>query len=135
MLQSGNPRSLRAPDYERMPNGPFGIALSTRADAIAVESAVHRRLRELGHGLQSDVDYDKEFSYKREWYSHIHPDEVWSMVIEEARPFLGLGPNNSFKPTPHRGVGHAYALRLHMSAAPPRVGLTQALGAYCCALL
>jgi hypothetical protein len=37
-------------------------------------------------------------------------------------------PNNSFKPTPHRGVGHVPALRLHASAAPPRVGLTQALG-------
>ena len=38
-------------------------------------------------------------------------------------------PNNSFKPTPCRGVGHVlFALRLHVSAAPPRVGLTQALG-------
>ena len=39
-----------------------------------------------------------------------------------------LGPNNSFKPTPHRGVGHVPALRLHASAAPLRGGLTQALG-------
>lgn len=104
MLQSGNPRILRAPDYERMPNGPFGIALSTRADAIAVESAVHKRLHALGNGLQSDFDYDKKASYKREWYSHIHPDEVWSMVIEEARPFLGLDPNNSFKRMPVSGI-------------------------------
>ena len=37
-------------------------------------------------------------------------------------------PNNSFKPTPCRGVGHVLTLRLHTSAAPPRVGLTQALG-------
>jgi hypothetical protein len=41
----------------------------------------------------------------------------------------GPQPNNSFKPTPHRGVGHVPALRLHVSAAPPRGGLTQALGA------
>jgi hypothetical protein len=40
-----------------------------------------------------------------------------------------MRPNNSFKPTPHRGVGHVPTLRLHASAAPPRVGLTQALGA------
>ena len=38
-------------------------------------------------------------------------------------------PNNSFKPTPHRGCGHVPALRLHVSAAPLWVGLTQALGA------
>jgi hypothetical protein len=37
-------------------------------------------------------------------------------------------PNNSFKPTPHRGVGHVPTLRLHVSATPPRGGLTQALG-------
>ncbi|MEY3359583.1 MAG: hypothetical protein RLZZ537_12 [Pseudomonadota bacterium] len=90
MLQSGNPRLLRAPDYERMPNGPFGIGFSTRADAIAVESAVHQRLRQLGYGLKGDFNYDKEVSYTREWYSHIHPEDVWLMVIEEARPFLEL---------------------------------------------
>ena len=39
-----------------------------------------------------------------------------------------IGPNNSFKPTPCRGVSRVPALRLHASAAPPRVGLTQALG-------
>jgi hypothetical protein len=33
-----------------------------------------------------------------------------------------MGPNNSFKPTPHRGVGHVHA------ATPLRGGLTQALG-------
>ncbi len=37
-------------------------------------------------------------------------------------------PNNSFKPTPCRGVSRVPALRLHTSAAPPRVGLTPALG-------
>jgi hypothetical protein len=41
---------------------------------------------------------------------------------------MQLRPNNSFKPTPHRGVGHVPALRWHMSAAPTRGGLTQALG-------
>ena len=40
----------------------------------------------------------------------------------------GMRPNNSFKPTPCRGVGRVHALRLHTAAAPPRVGLTQALG-------
>ena len=42
---------------------------------------------------------------------------------------LGAVPNNSFKPTPCRGVSRVlFALRLHASAAPPRGGLTQALG-------
>ena len=36
--------------------------------------------------------------------------------------------NNSFKPTPHRGVGHVPTLREHASATPLRGGLTQALG-------
>jgi hypothetical protein len=37
-----------------------------------------------------------------------------------------VSPNNSFKPTPHRGSSHMPA---HVSAAPLRGGLTQALGA------
>ena len=45
-----------------------------------------------------------------------------------ASPGFGWSHNSSFKPTPCRGVGHVPALRLHASAAPPRGGLTQALG-------
>ena len=37
-------------------------------------------------------------------------------------------PNNSFKPTPHRGVNSVLCATLHAVAAPPRGGLTQALG-------
>ena len=37
-------------------------------------------------------------------------------------------PNNSFKPTPLRGIACVPALRLHAFAATARVGLTQALG-------
>ena len=40
----------------------------------------------------------------------------------------GLAPNNSFKPTPHRGVNSALYATLHAVAAPLRGGLTQALG-------
>ena len=39
-----------------------------------------------------------------------------------------LGPNNSFKPTPHRGVNSALCATLHAVDAPPQGGLTQALG-------
>jgi hypothetical protein len=38
-----------------------------------------------------------------------------------------LSSNNSFKPTPHRGVGHVPALSWRASAASLRGGLTQAL--------
>ena len=37
-------------------------------------------------------------------------------------------PNNSFKPTPHRGINSALYATLHAVAAPLWVGLTQALG-------
>ena len=39
-----------------------------------------------------------------------------------------LGPNNSFKPTPHRGVNNVLCATLHAVATPLRGGLTQALG-------
>jgi hypothetical protein len=42
--------------------------------------------------------------------------------------FSWHGPNNSFKPTPHRGVNSVLYATLHAVAAPLRVGLTQALG-------
>ena len=47
--------------------------------------------------------------------------------------FLGHGlpddaPNNSFKPTPHRGVNSVLYATLHAVATPPWGGLTQALG-------
>jgi hypothetical protein len=37
-------------------------------------------------------------------------------------------PNNSFKPTPHRGVNSVLYATLHAIATPLRGGLTQALG-------
>ena len=45
-----------------------------------------------------------------------------------ASPGCGWSHNSSFKPTPCRGVGCVLYATLHASAAPPRVGLTQALG-------
>ena len=44
------------------------------------------------------------------------------------RVFMSLAPNNSFKPTPHRGVNSVLCATLHAVAAPLRDGLTQALG-------
>ena len=41
---------------------------------------------------------------------------------------LPLRPNNSFKPTPHRGVNSVLYATLHAVATPLRGGLTQALG-------
>ena len=38
-------------------------------------------------------------------------------------------PNNSFKPTPHRGINSVLCATLHAVATPLRGGLTQALGA------
>jgi hypothetical protein len=40
-----------------------------------------------------------------------------------------FAPNNSFKPTPHRGVNSVLCATLHAVATPLRGGLTQALGA------
>ena len=37
-------------------------------------------------------------------------------------------PNNSFKPTPHRGVNSVLCATLHAVVTPPQGGLTQALG-------
>ena len=37
-------------------------------------------------------------------------------------------PNNSFKPTPHRGVNSVLYATLHAVATPPWGGLTPALG-------
>ena len=39
-----------------------------------------------------------------------------------------LGANNSFKPTPHRGVNSVLCATLHAVATPPWGGLTPALG-------
>ena len=44
------------------------------------------------------------------------------------RSTRGHGPNNSFKPTPHRGVNSVLYATLHAVATPLRGGLTQALG-------
>ena len=44
--------------------------------------------------------------------------------------FRRLRPNNSFKPTPHRGVNSVLCATLHAVATPPRGGLTQALAVY-----
>jgi hypothetical protein len=43
-------------------------------------------------------------------------------------PGFARSHNDSFKPTRVVASATCFALRLHMSAAPPRVGLTQALG-------
>ena len=40
-----------------------------------------------------------------------------------------VGPNNSFKPTPHRGVNSVLYATLHAVATPLWGGLTPALGA------
>ena len=40
-----------------------------------------------------------------------------------------MSHNNSFKPTPHRGINSVLYATLHAVAAPLRGGLTQALGA------
>jgi hypothetical protein len=84
LLQAGNPRVLRTPQFSRMPTEPFGYPLPTRKSAVALERAVHLRLRQDGHGLMSDLDYDRRYAYQREWYSHIHPDDAWAVVLEEA---------------------------------------------------
>jgi hypothetical protein len=39
-----------------------------------------------------------------------------------------MRPNNSFKPTPHRGVNSVLCATLHAVVTPLRGGLTQALG-------
>src|SRR5690606_25019322 len=41
----------------------------------------------------------------------------------------GLGPNNAFKPTPHRGANHMAGTACHVLHAPLRRGLTWVLGA------
>ena len=48
---------------------------------------------------------------------------AWASTPSASHP-----PNNSFKPTRVVASATCYALRLHVSAAPSRVGLTQALG-------
>ena len=57
-------------------------------------------------------------------YRHLLPIVTLSMWI--------LPPNNSFKPTPHRGVNSVLCATLHAVAAPLRGGLTQALGTTPC---
>jgi hypothetical protein len=51
-----------------------------------------------------------------------------SHAIQILQP--GLWPNNSFKPTPHRGVNSVLCATLHAVATPLRGGLTQALAGY-----
>lgn len=82
-LQAGNPRHLRSADRERKPNSPFGFRCESEEQAKTVETAVHERLREYGCGLRSDYDYETGTSVEREWFSDIHPDEVWLIVTEE----------------------------------------------------
>ena len=60
-----------------------------------------------------------------------------ALQVLSASPSSGRGahtsvtlarPNNSFKPTPHRGVNSVLCATLHAVATPLRGGLTQALG-------
>jgi hypothetical protein len=82
-LQAGNPRALRSADRERKPNSPFGLPCESEEQAKAVEMAVHERLRGHGCGLRSDYDYETGTTFEREWFSHIHLDEVWRIAAEE----------------------------------------------------
>ena len=52
------------------------------------------------------------------------------VALKQARSthLRGVSPNNSFKPTPHRGVNSVLYATLHAVATPPWGGLTQALG-------
>ena len=70
----------------------------------------------------------------------LHPTEssqvrVGAFSLRLSASASGLGahrhptpPNNSFKPTPHRGVNNVLCATLHAVATPLRGGLTQALG-------
>ena len=70
----------------------------------------------------------------------LHPTEssqvrVGAFSLRLSASASGLGahrhptpPNNSFKPTPHRGVNSVLCATLHAVATPLRGGLTQALG-------
>ena len=70
----------------------------------------------------------------------LHPAEssrvrvrAFPLRLSASAPGSGLRqhsppPNKSFKPTPHRGINSVLCATLHAVAAPPRVGLTQALG-------
>jgi len=43
-----------------------------------------------------------------------------------------VAPNNSFKPTPHRGVNSVLCATMHAVATPLRGGLAHALGGWFC---
>tara|TARA_B100000614_G_C14467517_1_gene461092 strand:- start:465 stop:848 length:384 start_codon:yes stop_codon:yes gene_type:complete len=83
-LQAGNPRALRTPDHPRYPTAPFGFKFKSEDDAKLVESKVHERLRDMGLGLMSDYQYEKNYSYRREWFSGIHPEEIWDILLKES---------------------------------------------------
>lgn len=84
-LQAGNPRFLRTADYEQMPTKPFGFRCTSKEIAILLEKAVHDRLRSRGLGFMSDFNYENESAFQREWFSSCYPDDVWLIVVEEAR--------------------------------------------------
>lgn len=82
-LQSGNPRALRVPDYERKPEDVFGCRVDSVDEARRLEAKVHQRLEEMKIRLISDFDYLHERSFKREWFTGLHPDRAWTTVVEE----------------------------------------------------
>lgn len=81
-LQAGNPRRLRSADRERMPTTPFGIRVESEEIAREVEEAVHQQLQRMGARLISDLNYESETAFEREWFEGVHPDQVWILVAK-----------------------------------------------------
>ena len=76
----------------------------------------------------------KPFSHQTAFTSSLLPAPTNPGDITTS-PGFGWSHNSSFKPTPHRGVNSVLYATLHAVAAPLRVGLTQALGAYACLIV
>jgi T5orf172 domain len=87
-LQSGNPRPLRSPDFERRPSGEFGFRLPSEIHARALEMRMFERFDYEGIRLMGDLDYEKLRASRREWVMGIHPDTLWAIMAREWSTYM-----------------------------------------------
>jgi hypothetical protein len=89
-LQAGNPRSLRSWDDERRPTEPFGLRISTREHARALEQLIIDQLEGMGMRLRRDYDYKNNCAAAREWFEGMHPKDLWIEMVKIYFYYLAL---------------------------------------------
>ena len=87
-LQAGNPRAIRAWDYQRRPTRSFGLELPTKALACELEQRLLSKFEGMGVRLRQDYNYENDTANTREWIEGVHPEVASQIIDKEYVTFL-----------------------------------------------